>query len=176
MAKGGRGNRAVDNLTPELRAQVDALLDMGKDIAEVYESFPAVQAAMSYESLRAYAAQRRRDRQLSIIADARALLDGILDVMEVDRSSLSTIDQVAIATALKAMLAGDGTPDTINGLRGLLNIRKDRRKEAEHELKMVLGRMKADLEKAARTDTETGEKVVDLATVARLMREVDMAD
>jgi DNA-binding FrmR family transcriptional regulator len=174
MSGGGRP-RAIDSIPVELRAQIDALLDAGTPCTEIYEQFPAVQAAMELRTLQLYAAERLAERQRKIVLDEKALLNGVLDALEVEREGLTPVELAAMGVALKEMMTASKPITRLNGVLAVLNIRKDRRKEAEHGLKMKLAALKLKLESAAVPSRDTGEKVVSLETVARLMREVDMA-
>jgi len=176
VAKTGRGNKAIETVPAELRAQIDALLDVGTSPLEIYEQFPAVQAAMALRTLQEYATDRRRERQIAIALDAKAFLQGLLDTMEVERGSLTAIEQAMIGASLKEMLLADKAPTRLNGVLAVLNIRKDRRKTEEHGVRMRIAEAKAAIEKKATVDGATGQKVVSLEEVARLLEAVDMKD
>ena len=175
MAKNGRGNKAIDNIPAELRRQLDALLDLGTSPTDIYEDFPAVQAAMDIRTLQRYAAKRRRAKHLEIAMDAKAFLTGLLDKMEIDRGTLTPVEQALLGGALKELLVSEKSLARLGGIDAVLKIQKDRRKQAEHELKMRLGEAKARIECAATEDKGTGRKVVDLETVAKALFEADMA-
>lgn len=157
MAKNGRGNKAIDTLTPELRAMVDALIDSGTDATAIHEEYPAVQIAMSLRTLQEYAKERRRERKVQIVLDQQAVLDRILDTCDVDRSKLTRIQQVALGTTLLEMVTAEKTSGKLNAVDAMLQIRKDERKTEEHAIRMKLGSIKTKVEQMA-LDARTNKK------------------
>jgi hypothetical protein len=176
MAKTGRGNKAIDEIPAALRAEIDALLDMGKSPTEIYTEFPAVQAAMALRTLQEYATVRRRERQLEIALDAKEFLDGLIDAYGIDRSKLDAVQMTAMGTVIKGMLVADKTSGQLRAIETLMEMREDQRKGELHVFKLRLAEAKAKIEAAAKPDAAAGgAKTVSLAEVARLLEEVDRA-
>ena len=68
--------------------------------------------------------------------DAQAFLTGLLDKMEIDRSTLTPVEQAMLGGALKELLICEKPFARLGGIDAVLKIQKDRRKQAEHDLKM----------------------------------------
>lgn len=172
----GRGNRAIDELPPELRAHIEALIAEGVPATKIYEEWPAVQAVMSLRTLQETAQQIKDDNRYAIYLQNKRMFDRLIAEFGGDAADKSDAERIAYAATIKGMLGGGKTSTQLNGVDAFLEVHKHWRKAEEHKLRM---RMQEEtlrkIEGAARTDAATGEKIVDLATVARLMREVDLA-
>jgi len=131
MAKRGRGNKAIDELSYALRAQVDALIDSGMEISELWDAYPAVQTAISLRSLQDYAKDRRRSKRVEIVLDEKAVLNGLIDHFGLDHRELDEIEKVLMGAALKEVCTAGKTSGRLNGVLAALNVFKHRRKETE---------------------------------------------
>ncbi len=157
MAKKGRGNKAIDALAPDVRAQLDAMLDADGNATAIWEEYPAIQLAMSLRTLQEYAKERRRNRKIQIVLDAQAVMDGLLDSLDIDRSTMTRVQQIALGTSLMETINAERSSSRLNGVDAVLQFRKDQRKTEEHAIRMKLGSIKAKVEQMA-LDARTNKK------------------
>jgi len=127
---GGRGNKAIETLDPDLRAKIDALIFMGTPVTEIYDSYPQIQSAMQLRTLQEYAKDLRDEQQLDILRSNKRVINKLLAEFDDEADGLSASELVALGTALKGMLGEGKTSTHLNAVDSYLRIRRDRREES----------------------------------------------
>jgi hypothetical protein len=179
MAKTGRGNKAIDTLPPDVRGRVDALLDLGQSPTHLYvDGGLGLDQYLEASTFLGYARDRRRERQIQIAQDERVLMDGLLELAEIDPTGLSGEQKILLGTTLKGMMLSAKPTSRLNAVLALLQIRKDQRKQEEHELRIRIGRVKLELQQREQTARKKGGKEAAgiYAEIAKMMEQIEVGD
>lgn len=176
MAKCGRGNLAVDDLPTELRAQIDARLDVGQSPKALYIELGIEEHEIALRTFQDYATARRREYQRRIVADEIALFHSLLKLADIDREQLTEIQRIQLGAVLQAMTASEKATVRLNAVKALAIIREDQRRQEAHNVRMRIEAAKARLNEKATQDEQTGQKVISIEEVARMLESIDVGD
>ncbi len=184
MAQCGRGNKAVDTLPPELRAEIDARLDMGASASELfveviqpYQQGLDADERMAARTVQDYATQRRRERQQQIARDEAAVFRSMLGLAGIDKEGLSDLERIQLGVAVHAMMLSPKPTSRLNAIKAVAIIQEGQRRQESHEWKKRLEQVKTELgRKADEREKAGGERVVSIEEVARILGAVDLGE
>lgn len=137
MGAGGRGKRSIDRLSPELRAEIIDRIDMGCSAAEIMAALPEIKEVFS-PNARGYSrtfeeyVKNRRDQQRVVrVRRAVRVSSKVLDVLGVNRETLTHDDRLALGRLFEVIAAGGKESTIVKALQLKLKYLPTKAEEAK---------------------------------------------